>query len=94
MPPAIRAARLPASDPSAASAGPPKTGNITGGLVSLRSISAGNRRHTKAGIAGWKISPDLAASWWATSTTVRRASWGPISATTLNVSRLGSSRRA
>ena len=49
----------PASDPSAASAGPPKTGNISGGLVSLRSISAGNRRHTKAGIAGWKIRPGL-----------------------------------
>ena len=42
--------------------GPPKTGNISGGLVSLRSISAGKRRHTKAGIAGWKIRPDLAAS--------------------------------
>ena len=84
----------PASEPSAASAGPPKTGNISGGLVSLRSISAGNRRHTKAGIAGWKIRPDFAASWWATSTTVRRASAGPISATTLKVSRLGSSRRA
>ena len=57
-----RAPGCPASEPSAASAGPPKTGNISGGLVSLRSISAGKRRQTKAGIAGWKIRPDLAAS--------------------------------
>ena len=43
---------LPVSAPSAASAGPAKTGNINGGLVSLRSIRAGNRRQANAGIPG------------------------------------------
>ena len=94
MPPAIRATRLPGSDPAAASAGPPKTGNISGGLVSLRSISPGKRRQTKAGIAGWKIRSGLGG------VVMRHEHYGsaerpagPISATTLNVSRLGSRRR-
>ena len=60
--PARRSARLPASAPAAARAGPANTGHISGGLVSLSSISDGKWRQAKAGMPGWKIRPDFAAS--------------------------------
>ena len=50
---------MPSAEPSATSAGPPNTGNITGGLVSLRSMSAGKRLQMYAGMAGWKIRPGM-----------------------------------
>ena len=83
--------RLPVTAANAASAGPPRTGAISIGLVSsLRKIPV---RATRSGIPGWKISPAWAASWCATSTTVRPASGSPSSQTTLLASFFGSTRR-
>jgi hypothetical protein len=85
---------LPVSAPKAARIGPPTTGAISGGLVSSRSKTCGKRSPIVSGIAGWKTSPEWAASWWATKTTVRWASAGPISAITLKVCRRGSNLRS
>ena len=75
--------------------GPPNTGNITGGLVSLRSISAGKRRQTNAGMAGMEDQPGVGGVVMRDQhDRASRASGGPISATTLKVSRRGSRRRA
>ena len=67
--------------PSAARIGPPTTGAISIGLVSVFSISP--RRSAISGIWGWKTSPEWAESWWEMTTTVRSASGSPSSQTTL-----------
>ena len=69
------------SAPSATSSGPPTTGAISAGLVSIRSIRP--RRSAICGSAGWKTRPEWAESWWAETTIVRAASGSPISQTTL-----------
>ena len=61
--------------PSAARTGPPTTGAISGGLVSIDSIRPS--RSASCGRAGWKTMPGWAASWWATITIVRSASARP-----------------
>ena len=76
-------ARLPVSPAATASAGEASSGHISAGEVSKSSIGTPSRRKIVSGIAGWKIRPEWAASWWATRTIVRSASAGPSSQTTL-----------
>src|SRR6266516_2042044 len=93
MAPVVRTLRALSSAPAAASSGPPMTGHISGGVVSVRSSRAGKRSPTKALGAGLKSSEVWAASWWATTTAVRCASASPATATTFHVGRDGSIKR-
>lgn len=79
--PSLVSSRLPLRAPSAARSGPPSTGAIIIGLVSVFSIRP--RRSAISGSLGWKTRPEWAESWWAMTTTVRSASRSPSSQTTL-----------
>ena len=68
-----------AAAPAATSAGPPTTGHISGGLVSLCSKTQGAFSPTASVIAGLKKKAVWAASWCAIRTIVRSASGGPSS---------------
>ncbi len=92
--PAFASPRLPVAAPRAASAGPATAGHISGGLVLATSKNLGYTRRIASGTPGWNTRPECAASWWATRTTVRRASAGPIAATTLVAVASGSTERS
>ena len=71
--PIWRSGRTPVSAPSAASAGPAATSRIICGDVCWRSYQRGNVSAMSRVSSGRKMSPPLAASWWATNTSVSRA---------------------
>ena len=54
-----------------------RRGTSAAGWCRCARSAPGTAATRRPGSPGWKIRPDLAASWWATSTTVRRASCGP-----------------
>ena len=67
----------------AASAGPAATSRITCGEVSCFAYHSGNASAIRRWSSGRKISPPLAASWWATNTRVWSAAGSPAVAVTL-----------
>ena len=73
-------ARAPGSAPAATSSGPPMTGHMSGGRrVACARAGPGSARRRSALGAGEKSTDVCAASWWATTTTVRSASRSPAS---------------
>ncbi len=66
---------------------------MIGTLCCAFACASGQRSIARRGSAGWKTSPEWAASWWETKTTVRCACGSPASAITFQVGRCGSVRR-
>ena len=81
--PSLRSRLQPVSAPAPARAGPAATSRSICGDVDWRAYQAGNRSATSRVSSGRKIRPPLAASWWATKTSVSSASGSPAVPTTL-----------
>ena len=90
---AARRGRLPAAVAGALAAAAVYDDVGGGRLWSAFSWRSGMRSIARRGSAGWKTSPEWAASWWETKTTVRSPSGSPASATTFQAERCGSVAR-
>ena len=83
-PASVRPRRARAA-PSATSAGPPSIAHHSGNEVSIRSSTPGKRSPNHTCALSSKIAPVGAASWWASTTSVRSACASPQCATTFQV---------
>ena len=71
--PAHASRRIPSAAPSAIATGPSHVPYRIGSVWLERSCCSGNSRGPIRPSAGWNTSPEWAASWWATTTSVRSA---------------------
>jgi hypothetical protein len=83
--PAASGARRPRRAPAATSSGAASRAHHRGKEVSIRSTRPGNVSPSHAWKAGSKIAPVRAASWWASTTSVRGSSGAPHAPTTFQV---------
>ncbi len=81
--PMRRSSPDPSSAPRPASAGPAATSRSICGETLWRAYQAGNVSATSRVSSGRKIRPPLAASWWATKTSVSSAFGSPAVPVTL-----------